>query len=328
MAASRDETRPIRCRAPRQEHPLPGRVAVFAPSPVLTVTLEDHDDDVADVHVHAGGQGLWQARMLRTLGAEVTVVAAFLGETGRVVRHLLDDEGIPVLGVEVAGHGAAYVHDRRSGERRSIAESAGDELTRHDVDELYTMALRAALAADATILSGTVVDETLPSDVYRRLAADLRTLGRTVVADLSGERLEAVLEGGVTLLKVSDEELERDGLTGADPDEDEVVRALHDLHARGADTVVVTRSHAPTLLLTDDRVLRVTVPQMQVVDTRGAGDSLAAAMTAVLARGGSVEEAVVTGTAAGALNVTRHGLGSGDAEAIAALEDRVALEEV
>lgn len=308
--------------------PTPPRVAVFAPAPILTVTLEDHDDDAADVHVHAGGQGVWQARMLRTLGCDVTISGAFLGETGRVLRHLLDDEGWTVLAVDAGGHGAAYVHDRRDGERRSIVESAGDELTRHDIDELYTNTLRAALGSDATILSGTVLDETLPSDVFRRLAADLRTLDRIVVADLAGSRLEAVLEGGVTLLKVSDEELEADGLTGADADEDEVVAAMRDLRDRGAETVVVTRAHAGTLVLTDDRVLRVTAPAMQTVDTRGAGDSLAAAMTAVLARGGSVEEAVVTGTAAGALNVTRHGLGSGDAEAIAALESAVTLEEV
>ena len=307
---------------------MPPRVAVFAPVPVLTVTLEDHDDDVADVHVHAGGQGVWQARMLRTLGCEVTISGVFLGETGRVLRHLLADEGIPVLAVEAGGHGAAYVHDRRTGERRSIAESAGDELTRHDVDELYTNTLRAALDADATILSGTVVDETLPADVFRRLAADLRTLGRTVVADLAGTRLEAVLEGGVSLLKVSDEELRRDDLVGDDPEETEVVGAMHALHARGAETVVVTRAHAGTLVLTEGRVLRVTAPQMQTVDTRGAGDSLAAAMTAVLAGGGTVEQAVVTGTAAGALNVTRHGLGSGDADAIRALESAVTVEEV
>ena len=42
-------------------------VVIFAPSPVLEITVEEHADD-GDVHVHAGGQGVWQARMLQSLG--------------------------------------------------------------------------------------------------------------------------------------------------------------------------------------------------------------------------------------------------------------------
>lgn len=72
---------------------------------------------------------IWQARMLRTLGRSVAICAALTGETGRVVRHLLEDEGIEVYAVERSGHGAAYVHDRRGGEREPVAELPGDALT-------------------------------------------------------------------------------------------------------------------------------------------------------------------------------------------------------
>ena len=47
--------------------------------------------------------------------------------------------------------------------------------------------------------------------MYRRLATDIRGNDGTVVADLSGSRLDAALTGGVDVLKVSEEELERDG---------------------------------------------------------------------------------------------------------------------
>ena len=43
-------------------------LCVFAPLPLLTVTVE-HDVHEADqLHVHVGGQGIWIARMVRTLG--------------------------------------------------------------------------------------------------------------------------------------------------------------------------------------------------------------------------------------------------------------------
>ncbi|HXF01754.1 MAG TPA: PfkB family carbohydrate kinase, partial [Arthrobacter sp.] len=70
------------------------------------------------------------------------------------------------------------------------------------------------------------------------------------------------------------------------------------------------------LMLHDDEISEIRVPEMQSVDTHGAGDSLTAGVAATLADGGSMREAVVLGTAAGALNVTRHGLGTGEEGAI------------
>src|SRR5690606_9447776 len=138
---------------------------IFAPSPILTVTVEDHAHG-SEIHVHAGGQGVWQARMLRMLGVEVTMCSVLTGEIGEVVRHLLDDEGIIVDALPRAGRGAAYVHDRRSGERRELAADAGDPLGRHDLDALYGTVLRHALDASITILSGPSDEEVLPPDTY------------------------------------------------------------------------------------------------------------------------------------------------------------------
>lgn len=43
--------------------------------PELTVTVEDRNG-VPDLHVHAGSQGVWQARMITSLGVRVSLVAA------------------------------------------------------------------------------------------------------------------------------------------------------------------------------------------------------------------------------------------------------------
>ncbi|WP_344934218.1 hypothetical protein [Actinoplanes nipponensis] len=45
---------------------------VFVPAPQLTVTLEQQHDK-SELHVHPGGQGVWQARMITLLGAQVTL---------------------------------------------------------------------------------------------------------------------------------------------------------------------------------------------------------------------------------------------------------------
>ncbi|TDD67385.1 phosphofructokinase [Jiangella aurantiaca] len=305
-------------------------VALFAPSPVLTLTVEEQAGR-PDIHVHAGSQGVWQARMLVTLGASVTLCCVLAGETGMVLRHLIEDEGVVVKAVEGTGRNGAYIHDRRGGERVEVAEAPSDPLTRHELDELYGITLSTALDAGAVLLSGPSdnawAQDAVPADAYRRLAADLRAVGKPVVADLSGDRLAAVLESGLTVVKVSHEELLEDGRAGAD-DQDALIRAMHELHDEGARYVVVTRADQPLLVLADDVVRIVRMPRLQSADTHGAGDSLTAGVTASLARGGDIEDAVRLGAAAGMLNVTRHGLGTGDVEAVLKLRELVEVERL
>lgn len=76
----------------------------------------------------------------------------FGGETGAVVGTLIDREDLVVRGVETESPNLAYVHDRRSGERKLVAEMPTTVLSRHDVDELYGAALVEGLAADLCIL--------------------------------------------------------------------------------------------------------------------------------------------------------------------------------
>jgi 1-phosphofructokinase len=98
------------------------------------------------------------------------------------------------------------------------------------------------------------------------------------------------------------------------------------LHDDGAGSVIITRAARSSIALLDGDVVEVTAPPLQAADPTGAGDSMTAGVAAVLARGGDLTDAVRTGAAAGAHNVTRHGLGSGRAEAIAALVPRVRIE--
>ncbi|WP_244632109.1 MULTISPECIES: PfkB family carbohydrate kinase [unclassified Microbacterium] len=259
-------------------------VTIFAPSPTLTITVEDHPQG-AEIHVHAGGQGVWQARMLRRLGVTVTMCCVLTGEVGRVLRHLLeDDEGIEVVAVERDGRGSAYVHDRRDGGRVPIAEEEGDPIGRHALDDLYGAVLHNGSDSRVIILSGPAGEEALPADIYRRLALDLSGEDRLVVADLAGERLSAVLDGHADVIKVSHEELISDGLA-ADSSIEALAQAMRELRTRGARTVIVTRAGESLLLLDDQGLVEVSLPRLEENEHRGAGDSLTAGVVAGLARG-------------------------------------------
>lgn len=298
-------------------------VVVLAPSPLLTVTIEDRAGE-PDIHVHPGGQGVWQARMLASLGVRVVLCAGLGGETGSVLGHLIPQEGVELRTVELSSRNGGYVHDRRDGDRTVVAHSPGGALDRHEHDALYELALSLGLEHGAALLSGPHEDRVVPAELYGRLTADLQSNGCRVAVDLSGERLTAALEGGPDLVKVSHEELVEDGRADSD-DPVDLVTAMRALHEQGAGIVVVSRAAEPAFALVDGEVLAIHLPPLRTAEPKGAGDSMTAGMMAALVQGRSPVEALRTGAACGALNVVRHGLGTGGSDAVQALADRIEI---
>jgi len=302
----------------------PPRMTIFDPFPVLTVTIEDADGR-DEVHLHAGGQGLWIGRMAVALGARVRLVCVTGGESGEVLTHLIRGEGIQTTGVTTPGDSAVYVHDRRSGGREELAEGEPPAFSRHELDGLYEQALVEALDADVFVLAGPRVELTIPPDTYRRLTADVATIQPNLVADLSGAALtEALAAGVVRVLKVSDEELERAGLAEG-KERHQLQEAMARIHERGAVDVVVTRGARPTLALIDGSAVEVEAPRFTSHDHRGGGDAITATLAVGLARDEPLGDALRLAAAAGALNVTRRGLASVEPEHAARLAERVAL---
>jgi 1-phosphofructokinase len=288
----------------------------------VTVEAGVGDDDPPEIHVHAGGQGFWVARMAAALDGRPVLCTAAGAEAGHVARVLMEHEGIEVRGPNQATPSGAYVHDRRTGEREEVADSPGRPLTRHDLDELYTTTLAAALEQENCVLTGPMAPDEVEADVYERLAGDLRRNGVRVLADLSGDCLAAAVRGGLDLLKVSHEELLRDGLAD-DDDEDSLWKAGEELRGTGVDQVVITRAEKPTLALLDDGDHVLEGPTVDPADPRGAGDSLTAGVATALVAGAGPVEAVRLGVAAGVLNAGRRGLATGTRDEILRLAEHV-----
>jgi hypothetical protein len=108
-------------------------VCVFTPSPLYTVTIECSAEKEPEVHFHAGGQGFWIARMVNRLGAAATLCAPFGGESGTVLRTLVEAEGVELRASETQGWNGGYVHDRRSGKREPVANVRSPRLNRHEL---------------------------------------------------------------------------------------------------------------------------------------------------------------------------------------------------
>ena len=290
---------------------------------VEALTAEGGDD----IHLHPAGQGVWVARMAAELGAAANLCGFIGGESGAVLRPLLAALPIELSLVETAEASGSYIQDRRSGERVPLAQSAAMPASRHDVDDLFSTTVGAALGAEVLAVCGPYPDTTLPLDIYGKLVADVGVNGTPSVVDLSPPRLNSALEGKPALVKINDWQLASyidDSVEG----EARFRAAAERLLEAGAQAAIVTRAEEPALVLRGDEAWELTPPRFERGAREGCGDAMMGALCACIVQGREWEDTLRIGAAAGAANFLRHGLGSANRDTVEKLVGKVELREL
>lgn len=301
-----------------------GRIAVFAPSPMLSVTIEARGEGRDDVHCHPAGQGVWLSRMAGELGAWPVLCSLIGGETGTVLEPLL--ERLPGEGRLVRSHSSSgcYVTDRRSGEREVLAQAYVEPPSRHEADELVAATTAAAMESDVLAICNPYPGDAMPLDVYGNLVANARAAGVRVIADLSSPRLEPTAAAEPELVKLNDWELAA-YVAGPVDTPQRLRAAAKKLRDLGARNVLVTRAGDPALALLGDEAWELIPPKLEAGSREGCGDTMMGAIAAALSWGSDLPEAMVLGAGAGAVNFLHHGLGTGSRREVEELAREVEL---
>lgn len=304
------------------------RVAVFSPNPMISIAIEAFSADGGDdIHLHPAGQGVWVARMAAELGAAPVLCGFIGGETGVVLRRQLEQLPIELRLVETDGPSGAYIHDRRSGERVPLAQSAAFPASRHEVDDLFSVAVATALDCDVLALCGPYPDDAVPLELFGSLVADVKANGKRVVVDLSSPRLDSALEGKPDLVKINDWQIA--GYVSDAVDTPARMRAaMERLIDAGAGAAIVTRAGEPALALREGELWELTPPRFDRGAREGCGDSMMGGLCSAIAGGHDWEGALRIGAAAGAANFLRHGLGTGSRGVVEDLVPRIQLRRL
>jgi 1-phosphofructokinase len=299
-----------------------GTITVFAPNPLVNITIEGRGA-TDDIHVHAGGQGVWVARTAGELGAEPILCSFIGGEPGELLRPLLDALPGERRLVETASPSGCAVVDRRGGGREMLASAWSEPPSRHEADDLVSATMAAALNSSALAVCNPWPGDLLPLEVYGTLVADARANGVPVLVDLSTPRLDSALDGGPDIVKINDWEL-AEYVCG--PVDGPRLRASAELLLeRGAGAAVITRGGQPALAVNREGAWTIVPPRLERGFREGCGDSMLGAMAATIGAGEGFERALVLGAAAGAACFLRHGLGSAKRSVIEELAERVEL---
>jgi ribokinase len=249
---------------------------------------------------HGGGKGANQAVAAARAGARVRFAGAVGDDDlGAAAIDELAAEGIDVRAIarlDAEPTGVALIAVDREG-RNQIAVASGAN-ARVDA-ALVARALAAApLAAhDVVLLGFEVPDEAVVAGARAAAEAGARAILNPAPArDLP----DGLLDHGVLLTPNG---LEAAALTG----ETEPAAAARALARRADAPVIVTVGADGALLAGPDGIVAIAAPEVDVVDTTGAGDAFNGVLAAGLAAGDALEDAARAAVAAASASVRRAG---------------------
>ena len=158
-----------------------------------------------DEHVDPGGGGVNVARVIHELGGETLALVLTGDVTGHFLNELLDGAGVPHRSLPIAGRTrvSTTVHDQATGqEYRFVPE--GPVVTAPEWQAM--LAALEQIEAGWVVASGSL-PRGAPDDFYAQAARIAARRGQSFVLDSSGSPLKAALGQGITLLKLSLNEL-------------------------------------------------------------------------------------------------------------------------
>lgn len=266
--------------------------------PVAGETLTGHEFFTA-----GGGKGANQAVAATRLGISTEMVGR-LGHDyfGRQLLRHLQAAGIQTDSFvvdESTSSGVAVITVDDAGENNIIIiAGANGRLNETDVERL-----RRRLSGAAALL----MQLEIPIATVQLAAQAAHSAGVPVILDPApAQDIPRELYPLIDIMTPN--QLEASQLVGFPVDGQETARqASAELQQRGVSTVMVKLGDRGVFCATSEETFFVPAFSVQAVDTVAAGDAFNGALAVALAQGRSLREAVVWGSAAGALSATKAG---------------------
>lgn len=252
-----------------------------------------------------GGKGINVSMVLAQLGLKSTALGFVAGFTGKAI-----DEGVNAAGIDTE-----FIYLKEGNSRINVKLKHGDETEINaqgpKIDEGSFQQLLGKLSmlkqGDILILAGSIPNS-LPDDVYEKILSMLQGKGIEFVVDATKDLLTNVLKYHPFLIKPNNFELGE--IVGKIlTNDDEIYAGAKKLQEMGARNVLISMAGEGALLVDETgKRYRIGVPEGEVRNSVGAGDSMVAGFVAGYLKSQDYEVALKMGTAAGSATAFSDGL--------------------
>jgi len=276
------------------------RLSAEAPTPVLVVRRSEQ---------MLGGAGN-VARNVAALGARCIFVGVIGDdEAGRTLQSAFAAESridakLIVEAGRISTRKMRFVSEKHSTHVARADWEVSTPVGKVTEDAIIDHAQKAIDKAGAVIIADYALG-VLTKRVVRAVIAAARKAGKPILVDPRGRDYSAY--AGATVIKPNRQQL-IDVVNRNVEGDDEIVAAAQDVRrVTGAEAVLVTRSEAGMTLVTKSEPLHLPAYPVRVRDVSGAGDTVSAALSLMLAAGASFADATRIANAAAAVAVSKRG---------------------
>lgn len=271
--------------------------------------------------LHAAGKGINVAKVLKDLGIDVTV-SGFLGkENQEGFQQLFSELGISNRFHVVPGRTRINVKLTEQSSAVTDLNFSGFEVTPEEWQRFVSDSLSWLGQFDMVCVSGSL-PAGVSAEAFTAWMSALRDLCPCVVFDSSREALVAGLQAAPWLVKPNRRELEI-WVGRPLPEIEDVVEAAHALRQQGIAHVVISLGAQGALWVSGSGAWIARPPEVEVISTVGAGDSMVGGIIYGLLMRESNEHTLRLATAVSALAVSQSNVGISDRPQLAAMMTRV-----
>ncbi len=294
-----------------------------------TLVLEDFapgmTNRVLESRTDPGGKGVNVSRVLRELGDDSIAMGFVSGSLGRFIEHKLTQLGIQNEFIHTRGETRTNITilDKRHHVMTPIHDM-GPTTNLSYLEELNTRLDTRVQPGDWVMIGGSIPPPITHHQVYRDLVTRMKERGAYTILDADGDALKAGLEAVPYMVKPNRFELGQ-ALHKDMSSEAAILKAAEQLHQQGVAIVIITASEQGAYGLNEEGAWRAVPPMVEKVSGVGAGDAFLAGALHVLSAGGSLQEALRLGTAAGSATVRNPGTELCHRREIERLVDRVVV---
>jgi 1-phosphofructokinase len=309
------------------------RVATVTLNPAIDQTVSIPNfaagkvNRVMNVTSDPGGKGVNVASNLADFGVEVSVTG-FLGDENPVLferlflQKAIKDHFVRITGTTRTGIKIINEIDQET----TDINFPGQAPTNADIETLFQTVDRLADVNDWFVLAGSI-PAGCPPGIYGDLVQLIKSKGKSVALDTSGEGLRLALSNLPTLVKPNIDELQE--LIGHPlPAQSEIINAALFWVEQGVETVIVSMGADGAIFIEADEVVFAKPPSVTVKSTVGAGDAMVSGMVAGKAAGLSLVDCARLATAFSLNVITQVGSGISSLAAIEEYESQIVVQEL
>lgn len=280
---------------------------------------------VAECRNSAGGKGLNVARVIRLCGSEVQATGLVGGFNGSYLEALLDQDGISHRFGHVDGETRSCINILDPGYGSTEYLEPGFTVSEKDMDTYLRELPEIIKDSDVVTISGSAPSG-VTKDIYQKIVEIVKSEGKLVLLDTSGDLLKNGIKAGPTLIKPNQDEIEALFNEPVSSRAD-VVRKAKQLHAEGIPYVVISLGGDGALLVCEDGVFQAVPPKVDVVNTVGCGDSMVGAFAVALEQKKTPKEALRYASAVGTANALSPNTGDFDPKLLPKLLEETEIRE-